>query len=153
MRDPECLFAYWEVGLDSLRLLRDRIGERVLAVSPLTLRLDEAGRARTIFLPRPARSAYLYARPERLYRAEIGLMLPWGEFHRLAASNLVFTPPTGPSTEWAFRLVSYPDLHEVGNRPGGPEFLAEVERAQGEEATRAGASDAFAPPGSSPTRR
>jgi hypothetical protein len=110
VKDPEWLFAYWDVDPRSVDLLRNEIGERALALTRLTLRIADArGRdASVILLPYGARAWYVRAETTpRHYRAHLGWTLPSGEFRPLAESNTVTTPRSGPSSVSAARRVRF----------------------------------------------
>ena len=116
MRDPEWIFAYWDVNPEAMKDLGRKLGERALALSRLTLRVVDpvSGASSDILLPPGAR--WWYVRTDsarRTYRAELGVTLPSGEFRRLAESNTVVTPRVGPSSERARRRMSYPASHEM----------------------------------------
>ncbi len=116
VRDPEWIFAYWDVKPQTLEDLAKRVGERALALSRLTLRVVDpvSGGSSDILLPAGAR--WWYVRTDsarRTYRAELGITLPSGEFRRLAESNTVVTPRVGPSPERARRRMSYRDASEL----------------------------------------
>lgn len=110
VKDPEWLFAHWDVAQSTLSQMRRDLGVRAVAVSPLTLRVVDAGSGHfsVIFLPEGTRSWYVKtdARP-RVYRAELGLTLPSGEFRRLAQSNTLVAPGNAPSPEPATRKAVY----------------------------------------------
>jgi hypothetical protein len=100
VRDPEWIFAYWDVDPAGMKDLGRSLGERGLALSRLTLRvLDPVrGGSSDILLPPGARWWYIRTDSvRRTYRAELGVTLPSGEFRRLAESNTVVTPRVGPS--------------------------------------------------------
>lgn len=105
IKDPEWLFVHWDVNPKTLDKIRGEMGERVLALTRLTLRIadPDSGGQKTILLPPGARSWYARADAgrSRAYRAELGLTLPSGEFRSLAESNTVVTPRVGPSPELA----------------------------------------------------
>jgi hypothetical protein len=110
VKDPEWLFAHWDVDPAVLAALRKEVGERAMALARLTLRLSDArdGGSTVILLPRAARAWYIRADgAARSYRAELGLTLPSGEFHALAASNIVGTPRVGPAPHAASGTVKY----------------------------------------------
>jgi hypothetical protein len=116
VRDPEWIFAYWDVNPEAMKDFGRKIGERALALSRLTLRVVDpvSGGSTDILLPPGAR--WWYVRTDaarRTYRAELGVTLPSGEFRRLAESNTVVTPRVGPSPERARRRMSYPDAREL----------------------------------------
>jgi hypothetical protein len=110
VKDPEWLFAHWDMDPGALAAVRKEIGERAMALARLTLRLSDAvnGGATVILLPRTARAWYIHADgTARSYRAELGFTLPSGEFHSLAASNVVGTPRVGPAPRAATARVRY----------------------------------------------
>jgi hypothetical protein len=175
VRDPEWIFAYWDVDAGAMKDLGKSLGERALALSRLTLRgIDPvSGGSSDILLPPGAR--WWYVRTDsarRTYRAELGVILPSGEFRRLAESNTVVTPRVGPSPERARRRMSYRDARELppaaaaaagaAEKQTGvarePWEAASVDGAAepgpgGERAERGGASDVFRPGGASDTFR
>jgi hypothetical protein len=116
VKDPEWIFAYWDVDPASRRQLRDELGDRSAALAQLTLRVCDVdgGGMSVIVLPEGSRSWYVRAdRRRRAYRAELGLTLPSGEFRRLAESNLVVTPRVGPSPEPVRRVLTYSQASEI----------------------------------------
>jgi len=167
VRDPEWIFAYWDVKPESLQALAKSLGERALALSRLTLRVVDpvSGGASDILLPPGAR--WWYVRTDaarRTYRAELGVTLPSGQFRKLAESNTVVTPRVGPSGERARRRMSYRDASEIA--PADAALASRAERASGltaepwaadsvdgaaepqsKDRGRGGASDSFQPPG------
>ena len=173
VRDPEWIFAYWDVSPAAMKDLGRSLGERGLALSRLTLRVLDpvSGGSSDILLPPGAR--WWYVRTDsarRSYRAELGVTLPSGEFRKLAESNTVVTPRVGPSAERARRRMSYRDARELP--ASAAEAAGEAERRAGttreplsvasvdgaaEPAEggrpRGGASDAFRPGGASDTFR
>jgi hypothetical protein len=110
VKDPEWLFAHWDVDPAVLAALRKDLGERALALSRLTLRLSDTveGGSTVILLPKSVRGFYIRADgAARSYQAELGLTLPSGEFRALAASNTVGTPRVGPAPEAASTSVRF----------------------------------------------
>jgi hypothetical protein len=174
VRDPEWIFAYWDVSPSSMKDLGRSLGERAFALSRLTLRVIDpvSGGASDILLPPGAR--WWYVRTDsarRTYRAELGVILPSGEFRLLAESNTVVTPRVGPSAERARRRMSYRDARELPPSAAAAAGLAETEQGVAREpwqaasidgaaepgatgrAARGGASDVFRPGGASDTFR
>jgi hypothetical protein len=132
VRDPDWIFAYWDVRAESMKDLARALGERAFALSRLTLRVVDpvSGGTSDILLPPGARWWYIRTdATRRAYRAEIGVTLPSGEFRRLAESNTVVTPRVGPSREPASRRLSYREAAAVG---------AEEAAAAGRAARKAG---------------
>jgi hypothetical protein len=177
VRDPEWIFAYWDVNPSALKDLARSVGERGLALSRLTLRVQDpvSGGSGDILLPPGARWWYIRTdSARRSYRAELGVTLPSGEFRRLAESNTVVTPRVGPSPQRARRRMSYRDARDLPPSAAEAAGLAETEAglsrepweaasvdgsvAPGEpgpsgKAARGGASDVFRPGGASDTFR
>ena len=176
VRDPEWIFAYWDVNPSAMKDLARSLGERGLALSRLTLRVQDpvSGGSSDILLPPGARWWYIRTdSARRSYRAELGVTLPSGEFRRLAESNTVVTPRVGPSPQRARRRMSYRDARELppsaAEAAGRAETEAGLSRerwaaesvdgsvAPGEsgpgKAARGGASDVFRPGGASDTFR
>lgn len=120
IKDPEWLFVHWDVDPATMQALRAELGERVLALTRLTLRVADAdnGGSQTILLPPGSRSWYVRADAghPRAYKAELGLTLPSGDFRFLAESNTVATPRVGPAGEGAA-----PRKRLFGTTPGVPE--------------------------------
>jgi Domain of unknown function (DUF4912) len=183
VRDPEWLFAYWDVSARSFEDLRRKVGDRAAAVARLTLRIGDpvSGGASDILLPAGARWWYVRAdSARRSYRAELGFTLPSGEFRALAKSNTVTTPRVGPSAEAASRRLSYRQAGEIPPAAGaevrqqemrsgsanGPWTAPNVDGAtepkapsaappspRGERPRKGGASDAYRPGGASDVHR
>ena len=176
VKDPEWLFAHWDVDPDIFVSVRRDLGERALALSRLTLRVSDPfdGGAATILLPKGVRGWYFRAdTTPRAYRAELGLTLPTGEFRSLAASNTVGTPRVGPAKRVAATRVRFDrtGLHVAeAARAGGGEIESSagpmadtqvVPEHVGKPAAAAavggqapgGASDAFGPAGTRDVNR
>jgi hypothetical protein len=122
VKDPEWLFAYWDLSTRSVDTLRRELGERGLALTRLTLRITDPGYGGTsiILLPYGARAWYVRAdKATRSYRALLGWTLPSGQFRTLAESNVVRTPRTGPSPDAARRRMPFnAPLDEIRNALG-----------------------------------
>jgi hypothetical protein len=130
IRDPQWLFAHWDVDPRSFDELRQTLGERVVALSRLTLRVHDAlsGGASVVLLPFGTRSWYVRAdATRRSYRAELGVTLPSGEFRLLAESNTVVMPRQSPSTERAQRTLRYVAA-SAPTPQAAPEVVAAAER-------------------------
>ena len=156
VRDPEWIFAYWDVKPESLAELAKSLGERALALSRLTLRVVDpvSGGSSDILLPPGAR--WWYVRTDaarRTYRAELGITLPSGQFRRLAESNTVVTPRVGPSAERARRRMSYRDAGELAPADAAAAIEAEREADLASEPWAAESVDGGAPPARRRARR
>ena len=152
VRDPEWIFAYWDVNPSALKDLARSLGERGLALSRLTLRVQDpvSGGSSDILLPPGARWWYIRTdSARRSYRAELGVTLPSGEFRRLAESNTVVTPRVGPSPQRARRRMSYRDARELPPSAAEAAGLAETEAGLSHEPWAAGSVDGAAAPGAS----
>jgi hypothetical protein len=162
VRDPEWIFAYWDVSPETMKGLARSLGERSLALSRLTLRVLDpvSGGMSDILLPPGARWWYIRTdAARRTYRAEIGITLPSGEFRQLAESNAVVTPRVGPSRERARRRLSYrgagelpPDEAAAAGQAEREADLASEPWVAGSEGAaggsgKGGASDTFRPAG------
>jgi hypothetical protein len=148
VRDPEWIFAYWDVNPAAMKDLGKSIGERALALSRLTLRVLDpvSGGSSDILLPPGARWWYIRTdSARRTYRAELGVTLPSGEFRRLAESNTVVTPRVGPSPERARRRISYRDAREIPPEAAEAAGRAEKETGTAKDPWAAGPTDGAAP--------
>jgi len=155
VRDPEWIFAYWDVKPESLEELAKKLGERALALSRLTLRVVDpvSGGSSDILLPAGAR--WWYVRTDsarRTYRAELGVTLPSGEFRRLAESNTVVTPRVGPSPERARRRMSYRDASELAPAAAAAAGAADSEQGLAPEPWEAESLDGAAEPETAASR-
>jgi hypothetical protein len=168
VKDPEWLFAHWDIDPDVFKAVRRDLGERAVALSRLTLRVSDPveGGATTILLPKGVRGWYVRADgAPRSYRAELGITLPTGEFRALAASNTVGTPRVGAARKAAAVRVRFDrngrhvaEAAGAASREGRAGRMAEA-RVVPEHGTAAppsggvdaggGASDAFRPGGAS----
>jgi len=99
VRDPETLFAYWELTPQAMeRACRDQ-GCPPEALTPL-LRLhdlSQTGPPEEVAVGH-AESWYLHVgRPGHRFQAELGFRGPGGRFTPISRSNLVATPPREPA--------------------------------------------------------
>jgi hypothetical protein len=159
VKDPEWLFAYWDLSPRSVDTLRRELGERGMALARLTLRITDPGYGGTsvILLPYGARAWYVKAdKATRSYRAVLGWTLPSGQFRTLAESNLVTAPRVGPSPDAVHRRLPYTaPLAEI-RAAAGPDAASnpgpwstepfDADAPLGGRKRRGGASDAFRPP-------
>jgi hypothetical protein len=165
VKDPEWLFAHWDVSAKAWAALRDELGERALALSRLTLRVEDPrnGLLSVVLLPGGARSWYLRTHREHSrYRAELGLTTPSGSFRSLAKSNVVTTPRVGPSRARARRIARFgaapgeavltmpaepPAAERRGRRKPAVALIDGSQARTGGLPERGGASDVFGPAG------
>jgi hypothetical protein len=149
VKDPQWLFAHWDVDPAVLSGLRSELGERAAALSRLTLKVSdpEHGGGAVIHLPEGARSWYLRAdRVRRAYTAELGLTLPDGSYRMLARSNQVRTPQGGASGRRAGRKARY-----VGPRrtveagAAEPQYLDAPEQARAADGAPGRTRDGIGP--------
>jgi len=93
VRDPQTLFAAWDIAPSTTEALKARLGRRGFAVSNLTLRLTRAGAGATTFhLGKKARSRYLKIDGGPSFIAEVGFTTPAGRFELVARSAPCFVP-------------------------------------------------------------
>jgi hypothetical protein len=157
MQSPGRLYVHWDLSPREVEGLKLQLGQRAAALARLALRITAPGaeRALLVLLPRGARSWYVDVPAQRLeYRAELGLMLPSGEFRGVAQSNAIRTPRTTPSAVVGERRVAVgrerpPDAHALGE-PVEDE-PTEDERREAASAFDGGVVDAeeVPPPGGS----
>ena len=137
VKDPEWLFAHWDVDPKSLGEMKKAMGERAMALSRLTLRVldPQNGGSSDILLPPLARGWYIRAdAARRSYKAQLGVTLPSGEFRQLAESNVVVTPRVGPSRERARRRITFGQAGRIPQDAGiaqRDEDLRSVDAAAG----------------------
>jgi hypothetical protein len=157
MQSPGRLFAHWDVSPAAVDEVRRELGRRATALARLALRITAAGASRplVVLLPRGARSWYVDVPGQRHeYRADLGLMLPSGEFRVLASSNVLRMPRTSPSPRSAGARVAFDRTRPAARAPvselppetppAGEAFAAEVGTAE-----PSGSGEASAPGGSS----
>lgn len=93
VRDPQTLYAAWDIAPAVVEGLKARIGRRGYAVSTLTLRLNAVGGHSTHYhLGKRTRSGYLRVSPGRSFTAEIGFTAPSGHFELVARSGPCYVP-------------------------------------------------------------
>lgn len=107
VRDPECLFAYWELRKDVLGNILNALGsmahsaKTVLRVYDVTDVIFNGNNAHNYFdieITGGAQSWYVHTgKPNRSFCADIGFLTPNGTFRLITRSNLVKTPPAGVS--------------------------------------------------------
>jgi hypothetical protein len=141
MQSPGRLYVHWDLSPRALEELKGQLGQRAAALARLALRITTPGAERPllVLLPRGARSWYVDVPGQRLeYRADLGLMLPSGEFRPVGQSNVVRMPRTTPSPAAAERRVTV-----ERDRPPAPEALDELPADEGTDEERLAADTAF----------
>ncbi len=93
VRDPRCIFTYWELGGGGYERARDELGSD-MAGAVWVLRLVKVVGERFFDVPiDPATGNwYLHVEPSERYQVKIGIVLPSGVFRELAASTEIVTP-------------------------------------------------------------
>ena len=126
VRDPQTLFAAWDMAPSTIEALKARLGRRGFAVSTLTLRLTRAGGgASVLHVGKKARSRYLKIDGGPSFIAEIGFTTPAGRFELVARSAPCFVP-MGPiaraeAIEAGRRaVVGYREARALARRGGVP---------------------------------
>lgn len=99
VRDPRCIYAYWELHGPLLSTLVERRGHGFIDSCAWVLRLHHIseGFAVDMEIDPSAGCWYLNVGGSDEYQVEIGLLSPDGEWISLLASQVVKTPRTGPS--------------------------------------------------------
>jgi hypothetical protein len=155
VKDPDWLFAHWDVDPESLETMKKSLGERALALSRLTLRvMDPAnGGSSDILLPPGARGWYIRVdEARRSYKAQLGITLPSGEFRKLAESNPVVTPRVGPSRERAQRRITFGQAGRIPKDAGLEQRDQELRTAgSGAGPWQAASIDGSSPDADAPT--
>ena len=97
VRDPRCVYCYWELSGGARDALRRAHGQDVLERSGWVLRAHDlaAGAHQDVAIHPDALGWYLDLEADRAWRIEIGVVTPDGQFLRLAVGDTVRTPPTG----------------------------------------------------------
>jgi len=148
VRDPQTLFAAWDMSTETVDALKARLGRRGFAVSTLTLRLTRAGGGTTVVhAGKKARSRYLKIDGGPSFTAEIGFTTPAGQFEFVARSAPCFVP-MGPlarheSAEAERRAVGYREAAALSRRGGlGPDPGLDAARARRNSSGEGAASKA-----------
>lgn len=125
VRDPECLFAYWEPRKDVVDNILNALGsmahsaKMVLRVYDVTDVIFNGNNAHTYFdieVTGGARSWYIHTgKPNRSFCVDIGFLTPNGTFRLIVRSNQVKTPPAGVSEvvdeTWMSIEALYEEIH------------------------------------------
>jgi hypothetical protein len=131
VRDPYWLYTYWEVTPDALGEANRRVSDWE---TRLTLRVYETtdgadlSRFWDIEVYERIGSWYIDAgRPDRTWLIDIGAKSRSGQFATIARSNIVHTPPAGPSPRLDEEWWTIVDLEqtETHSYDGGRRFPVE----------------------------
>jgi len=151
VRDPQTLFAAWDIAPATLDALKDRLGRRGFAVSTLTLRLSRAGGGTSVVhVANKARSRYLKIEGGPSFLAEIGFTTPAGRFELVARSAPCFVP-MGPlalhesAGSGRRAVLGYREARALIRRGGLSRNPASAARARASAAKAGGASFPVAP--------
>jgi hypothetical protein len=127
-RDPEWIFAFWDVNDPDLLAEAEQVGwdRLILRVHRLGGPSFDVGigpRGGRWYVKAPAAGGRYYG--------ELGLQLPDGGFRRFAVSNEIRTPPSGPSDDARPALATLPwdfDRTRIAGEPSPPSANAAEER-------------------------
>jgi hypothetical protein len=93
VRDPQTLFAAWDVSPATIEGLKGRLGRRGFAVSTQTLHVTRSdGSTSVVHAGKKARSRYVKIEGGPSFVAEIGFTTPAGRFEFVARSAPCFVP-------------------------------------------------------------
>lgn len=143
-QSPRMLYLYWRFARDPVETLRRLSDAQAAAYQPVVKLVDLESGIDIFYTAPPTHNYWFNVRPERLYRADVGLLDQWGAFHPKLSSNEVRTPrpgfarlpsvasdPTKSAWEYARRL------NEMGYVSYALEvFLEAADSAMQGEATR-----------------
>lgn len=140
VRDPKCLYAYWEITQERREGLRHRLGADIWEQSKLILRIYDVTSVTTgincvtyfdIPINEHALSWYIHVpAANRSYRVDIGILTRQQEFYVLASSNVVTTPRDGISEiideQWMVVEEEFRRLYLLAAGYGNGESSVEV---------------------------
>jgi len=118
VRDPLCIFVYWELEGGVCERIRGGYPDADHGEWVLRLKEVAGSRCEPRFFDVPvdptAGNWYLCVEPETDYRVQLGIVLPSRRFAEAAASEMVSTPANAPSREadvdWAVCSNEFDDL-------------------------------------------
>lgn len=153
MRDPACLFAYWEIKKDVLDKVLNSLGTlahsakivlRVYDITGIIFTGNNAHRFFDIEITRGAENWYIHVgEPNRSFCADIGFITPNGTFRILARSNTVTTSRMDVSEaideKWMDAEGTYREAF-IPSGKGIPESLFESMRKDWQKIRKEGAS-------------
>jgi len=129
VRDPEWLFAYWEIRTDVMDSVLNMLGSlahgakivlRVYDVTDIIFNGNNAHKYFNIEVTGEARNWYIHVgEPNRSFCVDIGFLTPNGTFRILSRSNTVRTPRTSVSEVVDEKWMSIEELYEKVCAPIG----------------------------------
>ena len=151
VRDPQTLFAAWDVSPSTIEALRGRLGRRGFAVSTQTLHLTRSdGRTSVVHAGKKARSRYVKIEGGPSFIAEVGFTTPAGRFEFVARSAPCFVPmgPAGrPDSMGAARTVlGYREAAALARRGDSLKTQAQAAARQRARAAQDGSTPALSTP-------
>ena len=115
-RDPQCLFAYWEVSNDLIKAFIEEFGDKFLEKTTPVLKLANISKNTSAYinLNDEADSWYIHIdEPGCVYAAELGRMISGRFFIGLIASNPVLVPG---NAEYPENIPCFSDYKEVRSK-------------------------------------
>lgn len=129
VRDPEWLFAYWEIQKDAMDSVLNMLGNmahsaklalRVYDVTDIIFDGNNAHKYYDIEVTGGARNWYIHVgEPDRSFCVDIGFLAPDGTFHTLCRSNVVRTPRAGVSEVVDEKWMGIEEIYEKVFAPMG----------------------------------
>jgi hypothetical protein len=93
-QSPRMLYLYWRYAHDPSETLRQIFGERAATYHPVVRLVNLASGIDKIYRASPTHDHWFDVEPDRLYRADVGLLYE-GAFHPKLSSNEARTPRPG----------------------------------------------------------
>lgn len=128
MRDPSCLFTYWELRKDRIDNVLQSLGPlahtvkmvlRVYDITDITFTGNNMQRYFDIDITGEARSRYIRVEPDKLFFVDIGLLSVNGTFRILSRSNSVRTPRASVSEVVDEKWMFIKEFYEKEYLPSG----------------------------------
>lgn len=113
VRDPQCLFAYWEISNDKKQNFINQFGQDSWNNSKPVIKLTNSSEKTVKFIEVNDVTSNWYIEAEHAncnYSAEIGRMFNNNSFISLAVSNTAKTPKDKPSKDKAVVFANYKDV-------------------------------------------
>lgn len=105
VRDPYWIYSYWDFSAETWRWIEALRAEHPNARPILRVHNVDQGHSFDLEIDLQAKNWYVHVgEPNTTFEMELGLLDPYGKFHRIARSGRVRTPRDSPSTvidpEW-----------------------------------------------------